>query len=148
MPFDPTAPIDLGGGQTLPASAVNWSFARASGPGGQNVNKVSTQATLTLELRVLEELLQPAVFARLCTLAARHIHGDERLAITVSASRSQIENRASAVERLQTLIAMARRRPRVRRATRPTAASRQRRLDTKKRRGQIKQSRRGDPPLS
>ena len=128
---------------TLPAAALQWTFTRGGGPGGQNVNKVASRATLTVALDDLAAVLPADVVHRLRGLAGHHLQRDpDRLVITAGDSRSQLTNRASCVERLAALVQRAVPRPTPRRRTKPTRGSKQRRLDAKKARGAVKAARR------
>ncbi|HEV7137025.1 MAG TPA: alternative ribosome rescue aminoacyl-tRNA hydrolase ArfB [Steroidobacteraceae bacterium] len=107
-----------------------WSFVRASGPGGQNVNKVATAAQLRFDLAGTESL-EPAVKARLRSLAGRRVSAEGALIIVARNQRTQEGNRREALERLADLVRRAQVVPKARKATRPTRASRERRLQTK-----------------
>src|ERR1700761_3434889 len=120
------------------------SFVRASGPGGQNVNKLANAAQLRFDTRRIT--LAEDVSARLSRLAGQRMTKDGVIVIHAQRFRTQERNRADAIDRLVELLREAMVRPTPRRATRPTLGSKQRRLDGKKRRGDIK-ARRGSRGL-
>jgi ribosome-associated protein len=119
---------------------LQFQFVRASGPGGQNVNKVATAAQLRFDLAGTQAL-SAAVKARLRLLAGHRVGADGTLLINARNCRTQEGNRREALARLADLIARASVEPKTRRATRPTHGSQQRRLDGKTRRKRLKQSR-------
>jgi len=123
---------------------VDESFVRASGPGGQNVNKLSTAVQLRFDLRGSPSL-PGDVKARLERLAGARLTRDGVLVIIAQRHRTQARNRQDALDRLVDLIRRAAIPPTLRRATKPTAASRERRIESKKRRAGIKHLRRASP---
>jgi ribosome-associated protein len=120
---------------------VQIEFVRSPGPGGQNVNKVATAAQLRFDVRGCRTL-PPAVRERVERQCAGRINSEGFLILTARRHRSQKMNREDALERLTELIRIASVAPRPRRKTAPTAASRRRRLDDKRRQSERKQLRR------
>jgi ribosome-associated protein len=122
---------------TLDEREIQESFVRASGPGGQNVNKLATAVQLRFDVE-RSPALPEGVRARLKTLAGRRLTQDGVLVITAQRHRTQERNRQDALERLIDLIRRAATPPVPRRPTRPTLASKRRRLEAKSRRAGIK----------
>jgi ribosome-associated protein len=127
-------------------SEIEESFVRSSGPGGQNVNKLSTAVQLRFDVRRSPSLPND-VAVRLMRLAGKRLTKDGVLVIVAQNHRTQERNRAEALERLVALIAEAAVRPVKRIATKPTKAARQKRLEGKKRRSNIKGLRQSKPSL-
>jgi ribosome-associated protein len=123
-------------------SELSESFVRASGPGGQNVNKVSSAVQLRFDVRQSRSLAND-VAIRLMKLAGSRLTKDGVIVITAQEHRQQERNRAEARERLFDLIRQAAVRPTVRRKTKVPKAQKKKRLEGKKRRGEIKKFRRG-----
>ena len=119
-----------------------WKFIRSSGPGGQNVNKVSSAVQLRFLLPV-NTSLPAAAKNRLRRLAGQKLIDDGSILFQARSERSQEQNRREALDRLAALIRAALIEPKVRKKTRPTRASKERRIESKKRRGSTKQQRGG-----
>jgi ribosome-associated protein len=124
----------------LPDSELNIDFVRASGPGGQNINKVASAAQLRFDVRNSPSL-SDEVKSRLIKLAGSKMTTAGVLLIEAKRYRTQEQNRADAEERLVTLIQKALIMPKRRRPTRPSMASKAKRIDSKKQRGEIKRMR-------
>jgi ribosome-associated protein len=125
-------PIEVTSWVTIPDSDLEMSFVRASGPGGQNVNKVSSAVQLRFDLAGTHTLVEP-VKQRLRVLAGRRVTGEGALLIIARNHRTQEQNRREAQERLAELIRQALIPPKIRKATKPTKASKHKRLETKTR---------------
>jgi ribosome-associated protein len=135
--------IELAPGVRVSESALRVAFSRSGGPGGQHVNKTNSKVELWLRLDAVVGLAGDAM-ARLRSIAGRRITDAGELHIISEGSRSQHQNRDEAMERLRELIVQAQVRPKARRKTKPSRGSKERRLNAKKRRSDVKAGRRGD----
>lgn len=124
-------------------SDIHVKFVRSTGPGGQNVNKVSTAAQLRFDVK--NAALPDSLRNRLINLAGKKMTEQGELLITASRFRTQDRNRQDAFDRLAALIRRAAVPPKTRKPTVPTRASNERRLKSKRHRGNIKQIRKSDP---
>ena len=129
--------ITIAPGVCVDDSAFEFNFIRASGPGGQNVNKVAT----AVQLRYDTTALPVDVQSRLPTFAGKRLTADGVLIIDARRHRTQERNRADAVERLLDVLRQAAEKPKPRVKTKPTKASKQRRHDAKRERGTLKRGR-------
>ena len=127
-------------GIAIEESELEFRFVAASGPGGQNVNKVATAAQLRFDV-ARSPSLPDDVRLRLTRMAGNRMTGDGVLVIRAQRFRSQEMNRADAIGRLVMLVQRAARLPRVRRPTRPTSSSQRERVAVKKRHGEAKRLR-------
>jgi ribosome-associated protein len=124
-------PIKVASGVVIPESALSLRASRASGPGGQNVNKVASKVELRVDLDRIEGLPEDAR-RRLDALAAGRRDAEGRLVVTSQRTRDQSRNLEDAREKVRDLVRRALVRPRPRRPTKPSPAARQRRLDEKR----------------
>ena len=125
---------------SIPDEEFEWKFIRSSGPGGQNVNKVASAVQLRFLLP--RNVSLPAnARNRLRRLAGQRLIDDGSILISARSERSQEQNRRDALERLAELIRAALIEPKIRKKTRPTLGSKERRIESKKRRGTTKQGR-------
>jgi ribosome-associated protein len=149
----PAAGVNIAPGLNIPGVSLRWSFSRSAGPGGQNVNKLATKAELRVSLSDLP--IRPRAITRLRGLAGRRVIGAEmivdaeghshtvggELVLTSESERSQGRNKSECLDKLRELLVEAMAEPKIRRKTRPTRGSVQRRIESKKHRGDIKQRR-------
>jgi ribosome-associated protein len=133
--------LRVNGRIVIPATELHLTYVRASGPGGQNVNKVASKAILRFDLAA-SSALSAEEKARAATRLASRLTQAGELVVTSGATREQARNRDAALARLAALVAAAVARPRVRRPTRPSATAVEARLVQKHRRGKTKRERR------
>lgn len=119
---------------------LQFEFVRASGPGGQNVNKVATAVQLRFDL-IHSPSLPDDVKARLRKLAGKRLNSDGELVLEAKRYRTQEQNRLDALQRFSDLVRKAAEKPKPRTKTKPTRASKEKRIQQKKRRGEIKRGR-------
>jgi ribosome-associated protein len=129
---------------SIPLAELRFQASRSGGPGGQHVNTSSTRMELWWDVARSTALSEPDRNRILSRLASR-LDSQGRLRLVSGAQRSQLQNRQAVMARLQTVVADALKIPKVRRVTRPTKASKERRLAEKKRRGATKRDRRRGP---
>jgi ribosome-associated protein len=127
-------------GITIPERELEWTAVRASGPGGQNVNKVSSKVELRFDFET-SSAFGASVKARLRALAQHRLDGDGRILIVSQVTRNQPQNLEDARQRLAELIARALVAPKLRRPTKPSRAAKRRRVDDKRVNSQKKQAR-------
>jgi ribosome-associated protein len=135
-------PIDISEQVAILDEELEWKFIRSSGPGGQNVNKVSSAVQLRFLLPRNTSISAPAK-NRLRRMPGQRLVDDGSILITARDARSQEQNRRAALERLADLVRAALIEPKIRKKTRPTRASKERRIDSKKRRSSTKRDRGG-----
>ena len=134
--------LDISEHVAIPDEELEWKFIRSSGPGGQNVNKVASAVQLRFLLPRNTSISAPAKH-RLRRMAGQRLVDDGSILITARAERRQEQTRRSALERLADLVRAALIEPKIRKKTRPTRASKERRFDSKKRRSSTKRDRGG-----
>jgi ribosome-associated protein len=133
-------PLVINADIAIPDEEFEWKFIRSSGPGGQNVNKVASAVQLRFLLPI-NSSLPVAARNRLRRMAGQKLIDDGSILISARSERSQEQNRRDALTRLADLVRAALVEPKIRKKTRPTRASKERRIDSKKRRGTTKQGR-------
>ena len=136
--------IRVTGTITIDDEEIHQQFIRASGPGGQNVNKVATAVQLRFDVAHSPSLSED-VRERLTRLAGKRMTREGTLIIDARRFRTQEQNRQDSVARLVSLIRQASEKPKIRKRTRPTLASKERRLESKHHHGKIKHLRRAEP---
>jgi ribosome-associated protein len=137
----PTTHLTIDASLAIPVSELKFRFTQSSGPGGQHVNKAATQVELLFDV-ARSPSLNEAERRRILQALARFIDGTGILHLTSQSTRSQLRNRQDVTERFQALLRQALKRRKKRRPTKPTADSREQRLEEKKRRSAVKRSRR------
>jgi ribosome-associated protein len=142
--------IELAPGVRIPAGAgvLSFAFSRSGGPGGQNVNKVATKAELRLRIADLPGVVNERARTRLRKLAGKRLvrgadPADDELVIVSESERSQARNKSECLEKLRELLVNALAEPKVRRKTKPSRGSKERRLEGKRVRSKIKRGRSG-----
>jgi ribosome-associated protein len=137
--------LDITPSLSIPISILEFAYSRSGGPGGQNVNKLSTKVQLRVALADLRDLLGDAATQRLAALAGSRLTAAGDLLITAEESRSQRDNRSACLARLRDLVRRSLHAPRPRKPTRPGAGAKRRRLEHKTRRGSLKRQRGARP---
>ena len=143
LPAPPPADgIALAPGVLVAESALRFQYARSRGPGGQNVNKVNTKAELWAPLAAIWGLTDRAR-SRLRQIAGKRLTTEDEIHIASDSERTQESNRREVLERLAIMIRTAQHEPKARRKIKPSRAAKRRRVESKRRRGEIKSGRRG-----
>jgi len=140
-PSEPTNSIRIGPGVFVHRSDLRFAFSRSSGPGGQNVNKLSTRAELRVPVSKIVGMDEQAA-ARLRAMAGRRLTAEDEIMLVADTTRSQQDNKAECIERLSELVLRAIVRPKTRRKTKPSRGAKERRLAGKKKDSQTKSLRR------
>ena len=131
---------------SLPLSELEYRASRSGGPGGQHVNTSSTRIEVVWDIAASPSL-DEAQRARLLARLATRLNSTGRLRLVSSGSRSQLQNREEVTERLRTMVAAALAVPKPRKRTKPSRAAKARRLEAKRRRSDLKRTRRGRPDV-
>lgn len=137
------AGIELAPHVRVPESSVRFKFVRARGPGGQNVNKVSSACEMRIDLADLASLIRPGAMARLRTALGSRLTAAGEIILVSDERRTQEQNRDAVLTRLRDLLIAAMVEPKPRKKTKPSRAAKRRRVDNKRARGAIKSQRRG-----
>jgi len=143
-PDRPDNAVRLGNGAWCMPDDLRWSFARSGGPGGQNVNKVSTKAELRLAISAIRRF-GPDAMTRLETTAGRYLTGSGDILVTADETRSQADNRELCLSRLKAVVTAATTRPKTRKKTKPSRGAKERRLKQKRVASDKKQRRNWKP---
>ena len=143
-PTRPENAVRLGNGTWCMPEDLQWSFSRSGGPGGQNVNKVSTKAELRVPLSALRRF-GPDDGDRLEATAGRFLTAAGDILVTADETRSQADNRELCLARLKSIVTTATTRPKVRRKTKPSRGAKERRLKEKRVSSEKKQRRNWKP---
>jgi ribosome-associated protein len=130
-------PLDIDGVVTIPGAELSWTSVRASGPGGQNVNKVASKVELRFDLAG-SRALSPDVKARVRALAGWRVDAEGRLVLVSQLTRDRARNLEDARAKLAALVRIALHPPRKRKATRPSLGAKRRRLEDKRKHGEKK----------
>jgi ribosome-associated protein len=141
LPAPPTDAIELAPGVKVAESDMRFQYARSRGPGGQNVNKVNSKAELWVALTAIWGL-SPRAAERLRSIAGKRLTAEGEIHLASDSERSQEQNREAVIQRLCAMVRTAVIEPKPRRPTKPSRGAHQRRLDSKRRRGDIKSGRR------
>jgi ribosome-associated protein len=133
--------VELAPGVSVAESAIRLQYSRSSGPGGQNVNKVNTRVQLWAPIAAIAGLSESAI-ERLRRIAPSRITAEGEILIEADVERTQEGNRQAVFDRLRQLIEQAGKEPRRRKKTKPSRAARERRIKSKRQRGEVKSKRR------
>ena len=142
QPAPAAAGLEIAPGVFVNESDLRFQYARSSGPGGQNVNKLNTKAELWVPIGAIRGLREDAV-QRLIALAGKRLTRENEIHIAADTARTQESNRDAVMQRLRELLVQAMHRPKKRKPTRPSAGAKRRRLQEKKQRSEKKSRRRG-----
>lgn len=137
--------VVLAKGVSIAEGHLDYSFTRSSGPGGQNVNKTATKAELRVKIEDIAGL-HPGAANRLRAMAGQRLTNEDEVLITSDSHRSQLSNKHECLNRLRHLVNEAIKRPKRRKKTKPTRASKRRRLKAKRELSEKKERRRWSPP--